>query len=135
MRFSERWLRTLVDPPLATEALAEKLTMAGLEVEELDPLAPPFSRVVVGRIEAIAAHPNADRLRVHGVKREVFLAPTATNSFEWLRGEQEELSFRTRPAQEIAEWWLGKWAVPRSERPGFEDAWRSFRRESWTLYQ
>ena len=39
MRFSERWLRTHVDPPLSTEALAEKLTMAGLEVEELAPAA------------------------------------------------------------------------------------------------
>ena len=64
MRFSERWLRAHVDPPLSTEALAEKLTMAGLEVEELDPVAPPFSRVVVARIESIAPHPNADRLRV-----------------------------------------------------------------------
>ena len=67
MRFSERWLRTLVDPPLSTAALADKLTMAGLEVEELDPAAPPFSRVVVARIESVAPHPNADRLRVCSV--------------------------------------------------------------------
>ena len=67
MRFSERWLRSYVDPPLSTVALAEKLTMAGLEVEEIGPVAPPFSRVVVGRIESIAPHPNADRLRVCSV--------------------------------------------------------------------
>ena len=67
MRFSERWLRSYVDPPLSTRALAEALTMAGLEVEAIDPVAPPFSRVVVGRIEAVAAHPNADRLRVCSV--------------------------------------------------------------------
>ena len=67
MRFSEHWLRTYVDAPLSTEALAEKLTMAGLEVEELDPVAPPFSRVVVARIESVVPHPNADRLRVCSV--------------------------------------------------------------------
>ena len=67
MRFSEHWLRTHVDAPLSTEALAEKLTMAGLEVEELDPVAPPFSRVVVARIESVIPHPNADRLRVCSV--------------------------------------------------------------------
>src|SRR5206468_9251250 len=67
MRFSERWLRTLVDPPLSTAALADKLTTAGLEVEELDPAAPPFSRVVVAGIGTVAAHPNADRLRVCSV--------------------------------------------------------------------
>ena len=64
MRFSERWLRSYVDPPLSTQALAEALTMAGLEVEAIDPVAPPFSRVVVDRIETVAAHPNADRLLV-----------------------------------------------------------------------
>jgi phenylalanyl-tRNA synthetase beta chain len=67
MRFSERWLRSFCDPPLATAALADRLTMAGLEVEDVAPAAPPFTRVVVGRIVAVAAHPNADRLRVCAV--------------------------------------------------------------------
>jgi len=64
MQFSERWLRTLVDPPLDTAGLANALTMAGLEVEEMAPAAPPFSGVVVAKIEAVEPHPNADRLRV-----------------------------------------------------------------------
>ncbi len=64
MRFSERWLRTLVDPPLDTAGLCERLTMAGLEVEETRLAAPPFSGVVVGMIEKVEPHPNADRLRV-----------------------------------------------------------------------
>ena len=64
MKFSERWLRTLVDPPLDTAGLCDKLTMAGLEVEDAVPAAPPFAGVVVARIEAVAPHPNADRLRV-----------------------------------------------------------------------
>src|SRR5512141_305892 len=64
MRFSERWLRTMVDPALDTAALCEKLTMAGLEVEDIEAAAPPFSGVVVGRIDRVDPHPNADRLRV-----------------------------------------------------------------------
>ncbi len=64
MKFSERWLRTIVDPPLDTAALAAKLTMSGLEVEAVEPAAPPFDGVVVARIESVAPHPNADRLRL-----------------------------------------------------------------------
>ena len=64
MKFSERWLRTLVDPPLDSAALCDRLTMAGLEVEAAVPAAPPFSRVVVAKIETVEPHPNADRLRV-----------------------------------------------------------------------
>jgi len=50
MQFPESWLREFCNPPLTTEQLAETLTMAGLEVEELQPVAPPFSNVVVGEI-------------------------------------------------------------------------------------
>ena len=64
MKFSERWLRDLCNPPLATEALCDKLTMSGLEVEETAPAAPPFANVVVARIERVAQHPDADRLHV-----------------------------------------------------------------------
>jgi len=64
MQFPESWLRALVNPPLTTDALAERLTMAGLEVEETAPVAPPLPDVVVARIVAVAPHPNADRLRV-----------------------------------------------------------------------
>lgn len=64
MKFSEAWLRTHVDPPWTTQQLAEALTMAGLEVESCAPVAPAFERVVVARIEAVEAHPRADRLRV-----------------------------------------------------------------------
>src|SRR5512144_2888049 len=64
MKFSEQWLRTMVDPALDTAALADKLTMSGLEVEAVEPAAPPFDGVVVARIESVAPHPNADRLRL-----------------------------------------------------------------------
>jgi phenylalanyl-tRNA synthetase beta chain len=64
MQFSESWLRTLCNPPIDSAALCDKLTMAGIEVEEAQRAAPPFDKVVVGRIEKVEAHPNADRLRV-----------------------------------------------------------------------
>ncbi|MDR0250598.1 MAG: phenylalanine--tRNA ligase subunit beta [Burkholderiales bacterium] len=64
MRFSEHWLRTLVDPPLDSAALCDCLTMAGLEVEETTPAALPFSGIVVARILEVAPHPNADKLTV-----------------------------------------------------------------------
>jgi len=64
MQFPESWLREFCDPPLSSEALAERLTMAGLEVEELRPAAPPCRNVVVGAIRECVQHPNADRLRV-----------------------------------------------------------------------
>ncbi|HEY2977788.1 MAG TPA: phenylalanine--tRNA ligase subunit beta, partial [Burkholderiaceae bacterium] len=64
MQFPESWLREFCNPPLNTEALAELLTMSGMEVEELKPVAPPFTRVVVGEIVEAVPHPDADRLRV-----------------------------------------------------------------------
>ena len=64
MQFSEQWLRTLCNPSLSTTQLCDALTMAGLEVEEVAPVAPAFTGVVVGRIERVAAHPDADRLRL-----------------------------------------------------------------------
>ncbi|MBU6305101.1 MAG: phenylalanine--tRNA ligase subunit beta [Betaproteobacteria bacterium] len=64
MRVPEQWLRAMVNPPIDSEALANALTMAGLEVEDSLPLAPEFSGVVIGRVTAVTPHPDADRLRV-----------------------------------------------------------------------
>lgn len=64
MQFPESWLRSLVNPSIGTDELAHRLTMAGLEVEETEPAAPPFTGVVVTRIVDIAPHPDADKLRV-----------------------------------------------------------------------
>ena len=62
MQFPESWLRTMVDPELTTDALAHLLTMSGLEVEAIEAVAPPFSRVVVAQIIEVAKHPKADKL-------------------------------------------------------------------------
>lgn len=64
MKFPESWLRTLVDPKLSTHELATTLTMAGIEVESLEPVAPPFSKVVVAQVLEVAKHPNADKLSI-----------------------------------------------------------------------
>ena len=64
MQFPESWLRTFCNPSLSTRQLADTLTMAGLEIEDVQPVAPPFSQIVVGEIKEAAQHPNADRLRV-----------------------------------------------------------------------
>ena len=64
MQFPESWLREFCNPPLTTQALADLLTMSGMEVEELQPVAPPFSNIVVGEILEAVQHPNADKLRV-----------------------------------------------------------------------
>ena len=64
MQFPESWLREFCNPPLSSAELAETLTMGGFEVEERSPVAPPFSRIVVGEIKEAVQHPNADRLRV-----------------------------------------------------------------------
>lgn len=64
MQFPESWLRQYCNPPLTTQQLADTLTMAGLEVEDLQAVAPPFHGVVVAEILTAEPHPNADRLRV-----------------------------------------------------------------------
>ncbi|MFG5778168.1 phenylalanine--tRNA ligase subunit beta [Comamonas sp. J-3] len=64
MQFPESWLREYCNPKLTTQELADTLTMAGLEVEELDPVAPAFTGIVVGEIKEAVQHPDADRLRV-----------------------------------------------------------------------
>ena len=64
MQFPESWLRSFCNPDLNTQQLADLLTMAGLEVEEQQPVAPPFTGVVVGLVLEVAKHPDADRLNV-----------------------------------------------------------------------
>ena len=64
MRISLNWLRELVDVTQTPEELAETLTMAGFEVEEIEDRRPWADGVVLGKITAIEQHPNADKLRV-----------------------------------------------------------------------
>ncbi|MFD1216367.1 phenylalanine--tRNA ligase subunit beta [Microbulbifer celer] len=64
MKFSNAWLREWVNPDLTAQQLADQITMAGLEVDAVEPVAGTFSGVVVGEIVACEQHPDADKLRV-----------------------------------------------------------------------
>lgn len=64
MKFSEKWLREWVNPPVSSEELADQLTFLGLEVDEVTTSLPAMSEVVIARVVDVMPHPDADRLRV-----------------------------------------------------------------------
>lgn len=64
MKVSVAWLKELIAVDMPVDALARALTMGGLEVEEIQPVAANFSGIVVGHVKSVAPHPNADKLRV-----------------------------------------------------------------------
>lgn len=64
MKFSEQWLRGWVSPQVSRDELVARLSMAGLEVDSVTPVAGIFSGVVVGEVLSAEQHPDADKLRV-----------------------------------------------------------------------
>jgi phenylalanyl-tRNA synthetase beta chain len=64
MKLSEMWLREWVNPELTREQLCAQLTMAGLEIEEIIPVAEEFTNVVIGKILKVEKHPEAERLHI-----------------------------------------------------------------------
>ena len=64
MKFSESWLREWVNPSVSRDALSHQITMAGLEVDGIEPVAAAFSGVIVGEVVECGQHPDADKLRV-----------------------------------------------------------------------
>ena len=64
MLISESWLKEWLDTNISIEKIADILTMSGIEVESIDPVAPEFTRVVMGKVTEVKKHPNADRLKV-----------------------------------------------------------------------
>ncbi len=64
MKISEAWLREWVSPELTTQELADQITMAGLEVDAIEPLSGKLTGVVIGEILSVEQHPDADKLRV-----------------------------------------------------------------------
>jgi len=67
MIFSEQWLREWVSPELETQQLIDELTMAGLEVDGTMPVARQCSGIIVGLVESVEPHPNADKLSLCSV--------------------------------------------------------------------
>ena len=64
MKFNESWLREWVNPAISTEQLCDQITMLGLEVDDVEPVAGAFTGVVIGEVVECAQHPDADKLRV-----------------------------------------------------------------------
>ena len=64
MKFSESWLREWVKPAINSEELAHQITMAGLEVDDVEPVAGEFTGVKVGKVVECGQHPDADKLQV-----------------------------------------------------------------------
>ena len=64
MIISEQWLREWIDLPLSSEQLAERMTMAGLEVDSVTRAGPMLPKVVAGRVRTLRRHPRAQRLQV-----------------------------------------------------------------------
>ena len=64
MKFSEAWLREWVNPEITRDELTHQITMAGLEVDEVVPVAGEFTKVLVGEVVECGQHPDADKLQV-----------------------------------------------------------------------
>ena len=64
MKFSEQWLREWVNPEISSQELMDQITMAGLEVDGFEAVAGAFQGVVVGEVQSVEAHPDADKLRI-----------------------------------------------------------------------
>ena len=64
MNISTSWLREWINPNVTDEMLAEQLTMAGLEVDGIESVAPAFDNVVVGHVVSCEKHPDADKLNL-----------------------------------------------------------------------
>ena len=64
MKFSESWLREWVNPAISSDDLAHQITMAGLEVDAVDPVAGEFTGVLIGEVVECGPHPDADKLQV-----------------------------------------------------------------------
>ena len=85
--------------------------------------------VIQRSLKALGMNPN--RMRIHGIKREVFLAPLAANTYSYLRGETDDLDWKTDTTESLGTWWRERWAEPRALS---NDEWCNFLPAQWTLY-
>jgi len=89
MKFSEKWLREIVNPPIDSETLMHQLTMAGLEVDGNEPACKPFNGLVVAEVKSVSKHPDADKLHICevdcGEKELLTIVCGAANVREGLR--------------------------------------------------
>ena len=64
MNVSRRWLEAFLQRPLEARDVADRLAMLGAPVDAIEAIHAGLGELVVGRVEAVRAHPNADRLRI-----------------------------------------------------------------------
>jgi len=75
---------------------------------------------------------DSRQLRVHGIRRQVFIAPLMDNAAKFLRGTETQPRWRTHSVDELSQWWRERWAVKRSIT---ETTWKDFQPESWRLWE
>lgn len=71
MKLSEQWLREFVNPRATAGEIAERLTLAGIEISSVTDALPPIDKVVVGEVLKVARHPQADKLSICDVRVNV----------------------------------------------------------------
>lgn len=107
MKFSEQWLREWVSPKMNTRELGDLLTMAGLEIDNIEAAAPALKKVVVAEIVDISPHADADRLRVCqvriGAKKMLQIVCGATNARKGLKAPLALIGSRLPNGTEIKE--------------------------------
>ncbi len=104
MKFSEQWLREWCNPPISCEEIVQKLNSLGLEVDSLQPLAPPFTGVIVAQIKSLQPHPDADRLRICRVdtgNSEIQIISGASNVYEGMKAPLAVIGARLPGGLEI----------------------------------
>ena len=94
MKVSYNWLKEYVNFSESPQELADKLTEAGFEVEEMYPLYPEFSGVVVGLVEKVQKHPNADKLSICDVS-------DGSGTFQVICGAPNVLAGQTVPFAKV----------------------------------
>jgi phenylalanyl-tRNA synthetase beta chain len=133
MNIPESWLRAFCNPPLSGRQLADKLTMAGIEVETYEPIGPQFSNVVVGELLSVERHPNADKLTVCKVNagretlqvvcgapnvRVGMKAPLAQIGTKEIRGVQSQGMLSSARELGLSEDHSGLLELPAKAKPG-----------------
>jgi hypothetical protein len=74
---------------------------------------------------------DSRQLRLHGIRRQVFVAPLMENAIDYLRGAATEPRWRTSSVDVLSEWWRKRWALGRATR---DSTWRDFAPASWRLW-
>ncbi|HEY3487144.1 MAG TPA: phenylalanine--tRNA ligase subunit beta, partial [Gammaproteobacteria bacterium] len=104
MKFSEQWLREWCDPPIGMADIVQKLNSLGLEVDSVQPVAPPFSGVLIGQIKTLQPHPDAERLRICRVdtgKTELQIVSGAANAYQGMKAPLAIVGARLPNGMEI----------------------------------